>query len=237
MVLPLAIWTTGSPVPEAEKRRGSFFDMIRAGVGEGFTGTFLNVESMQSPQYPEPDEVAGIIVSGSPAHVATRDSWIQETEAALRKAHTAGTPILGICFGHQLLGSALGGQVFDNPRGREIGMVALSRTLPDPLFDSVRSEPVVVMTHLDSVIEKPAGSEVLATTTLDHHAALRFSDTTWGVQFHPEMDAEIIGYYLEARRGDIEAEGLDVDAILSERRHSNFGKELLSNFGRLCSRR
>jgi GMP synthase (glutamine-hydrolysing) len=237
MSLPLAIWTTGSPVPEAEKRRGSFFEMIQAGLGDGFPGELWNVDSMQCPQYPDPRTVAGIIVSGSPARLATGDRWMKNAEEALREAHAVGTPILGICFGHQLLGSALGGKVVENPRGREIGTVTLCRELSDPLFDSLGSEALVVMSHLDSVVERPEGAEVLATTALEKNAVLRFSETTWGVQFHPEMDAEIIGYYLEARRSDAEAEGLDVDQLLAERRDTRYGAELLRNFGRFCANR
>jgi GMP synthase (glutamine-hydrolysing) len=237
MSLPLVIWTTGSPVPSAEKRRGTFYDMIVAGVGDGFSGEVLNLNSMDLPKYPDPQKVAGIIVTGSPARLATRDEWMRKTEQALREAHAVGTPILGICFGHQLLGRALGGQVLDNPRGREIGTVRLERLGTDPLFDQVTSEPLVVMTHLDSVVRPPAEAEVLGTTELDQHAILRFSRTTWGVQFHPEMDAEVVGDYLEERRSDIESEGLDVDKILSERRESPFGRELLQAFGHFCTAR
>lgn len=211
--------------------------MIRAGVGDGFLGEVLDFNSMHLPKYPDPREMAGIIVTGSPARLATRDEWMQKTEQALREAHAVGTPILGICFGHQLLGSALGGQVLDNPRGREIGTVRLERRGTDPLFDQLKSEPVVVMTHLDSVVRAPDEAEVLGSTALDRHAILRFSKTTWGVQFHPEMDAEIVGDYLSARRADIESEGLDVDQILFDRRDSPFGSELLNAFGRFCTAR
>jgi GMP synthase (glutamine-hydrolysing) len=104
----------------------------------------------------------------------------------------------------------------------------------DYLLDIPEYEPTIVMTHLDSVVKLPPGAEVLCQTELDPHAGLRFSSTTWGVQFHPEMDEEIVGYYLTERRADIESEGLDVEAILAARRRSAFGAQILRRFADFC---
>ena len=234
MTLPLAIWTTGEPVPMAARAQGSFFDMIQRGLRRGFLGEILDINSQLVDAYPSPDEVAGIVVSGSPARLGDAEPWMLRTEEALRQAHAAGTPILGICFGHQLLGEALGGRVAPNPRGREIGTPTLNFRAPDVFLDGVPEEPCVVMTHLDSVVVLPSGATVLRSTPLEPNAAIRFSETTWGVQFHPEMNAETVGYYLEARRLDIAAEGHDVDALLAARRTSSFGTRLLERFARYC---
>src|SRR5690606_34008344 len=108
--------------------------------------------------------------------------------------------------------------------------IPLEFRAPDIFLDGISEEPIVVMTHLDSVVELPQGATVLRSTQQDPHAAIRFSETTWGVQFHPEMNAETVGYYLEERRDDISSEGLDVDAILSGRRASPYGTRLLERF-------
>lgn len=157
------------------------------------------------------------------------------TMRALALAVAKDVPILGICFGHQLLGEALGGKVTANPNGREIGTVDLTKRNDDPLFDGIEAEPHVVMTHLDSVVETPKSAVVLASTALDPHAALRFADRVWSVQYHPEMDPEILGYYIADRREALLAEGLDADAILAARRSSSFGRQVLSRFGRFCA--
>lgn len=234
MVHPLAIWTTGSPVPEAEEARGDFFRMITEGVGE-YPGGFLNVRSVEEPTYPDPRTVSGIIVSGSPARLHHQESWMLATKRALLEAVAAEVPILGICFGHQLLGEAFGGKVTPNPRGREIGTVDLTRKNPDPLFDGIDAEPHVVMTHLDSVVEMPAGAVVVASTALDPHAAVRFAEKVWSVQYHPEMDAEIVGHYIDGRKAAIRAEGLDVDSIFATRRDSPYGRQILERFARFCA--
>lgn len=249
MSKPLAIWTTGAPVPAAERARGSFFEMIATGVRLGFEGNLVAVAcspqgmSRKVPSQALGDldaarlcDVAGIVVSGSPARLGTREPWMDACLSALRTAHARRVPILGICFGHQLLGEALGGAVGPNPQGREIGTVPLQRAEEDPLLDGIQAPPNVVMTHLDSVLRAPSDATVVATTQMEPHAALRFSETTWGVQFHPEMDAEVIGHYVEARRDAIEQEGLLPDEILSGRMDSRYGTQLLQRFGQLCQR-
>lgn len=208
--------------------------MITEATGVDYPGGFENVLCQSAMSYQDPRSYSGIIVSGSAARVGDQEDWMLRTMEALRIAHEQGVPTLGICFGHQLLGEALGGKVAPNPKGREIGTVPLKLRARDYLLDIPGHEPTIVMTHLDSVVELPPGAEVLCQTDLDPHAALRFSPTTWGVQFHPEMDEEIIGYYLTERRADIESEGLRVDDILAARRRSAYGGQILRRFADFC---
>ena len=241
MKLPLSIWITGKPVRSAEKVRGNFFSMIKAGVAPGFPGPLVELDVQDAgARLPLPTEVSGVVISGSPARILDADDWMLRVEASLKELNAARVPILGICFGHQLLGRALGGTVGVNPKGREIGCMPLERLASDPLIDAAQSTftdaPSVVMTHLDSVLEVPPGTQVLAQTNLEKNAALRFSENCWGVQFHPEMDSEIIGYYLKEREKQIVEEGLDVDKIRQRRRESAFGKALLAEFGRICAK-
>lgn len=239
MVAPLEIWTTGAPVPGAQRARGTFFDMIARHTRSSFSGEHLNtdvttVTSKQSFAKLLQREKCGVIVTGSPAHVRQNEDWMKWTMDALLELSEQGTPILGICFGHQLLGKAWGGVVDYNPRGREIGTYPLTFHAADPLLESSREEPVVVMTHLDSVVSTPGAAQVIAATALERHAALRFSPTTWGVQFHPEMDTEIVAHYLEERLEVIRAEGIDPDAVRGGFRDSGYGRDLLRNFARFC---
>src|SRR5215468_9007901 len=71
---------------------------------------------------------SGIIVSGSPLSVTEKAPWMLELGEDLLRVGAAGTPVLGVCFGHQLLGRAAGGDVVQNPRGREIGTVQVQLT-------------------------------------------------------------------------------------------------------------
>jgi GMP synthase (glutamine-hydrolysing) len=217
--------------------------MIQKAVGPAWDGPWQLVdctsEGSESGSLPQPSEVAGIIVTGSAAHVAEQAPWMLRVQAGLRQAVTENVPTLGICFGHQLLGLALGGHSGTNPRGREIGTVELRLTAPDPLLGDGHDEATgydVIMTHLDSVLSLPPGARALAETEGERYAAIRFGECCWGVQFHPEMDAEIIGYYVAARREALVREGRDPDAIVRRLRDSANGARVLERFAGEVSR-
>jgi GMP synthase (glutamine-hydrolysing) len=210
-MLPLAILIAGEPVPTALAARGSFAEMIRVAVGSAWAGPWAELDGRAA--LPDPAGFAGLIVTGSAANVPTREPWIVGLERYLAGAVAAGTPIFGICFGHQLLGQALGGLVAKNPKGREIGTVAVELLAPDPLLAGLEGSFQANMTHIDSVVTLPPGARVLARTALDENALVRFGERVWGVQFHPEIDREIIGHYVAARRAALLEEGLDAATI------------------------
>jgi GMP synthase (glutamine-hydrolysing) len=232
MARPLAVLTTGLPVPLARARGGLFFDMIREALGGTFPGSLVDYDATTDAPLPTPNEVLGIIVTGSPARVGTRDPWMLRIEQRLREFTAAGTPVFGICFGHQLLGNALGGKAEPNPNGREIGTPTLELLKHDELLDGLEGEPAVIMTHLDSVTVLPPGAVTLARTALEPNAAIRFAPKVWGVQFHPEMNAAIVGDYIEDRREALVAEGLNPDHLLAHRLQSSFGRSMLQKFVR-----
>jgi GMP synthase (glutamine-hydrolysing) len=161
---------------------------------------------------PELTGALAVIVTGSPCSVTERLPWIEQASLMLAGAVRAQIPVLGICFGHQLLGHALGGRVALNPRGRELGSVSFTNRLNDPVL----GEPatwLVNSSHLDSVVELPDGADVLGSTALEPHAAVRFGARAWGVQFHPEFDAAVVRQYIEARRAALLDEGINVSDL------------------------
>ena len=183
-------------------------------------------------QQPLPDfsRFAAVLITGSASSVTERAPWMLETERWLVEAADAGTPLFGICFGHQLLGQALGGRVDRNPRGREIGTVALEQLAADPLLDETPPPFSVNMTHVDSVVALPDGARVIARTERDPHAALRFRRSVWGVQFHPEIDRRVMADYVEGRSELIASEGLDLAAIRAGVSEAEAGRDVLRRF-------
>jgi GMP synthase (glutamine-hydrolysing) len=225
---PLAILIAGEPVPAALAARGTFARMIREAVGEAWQGPWAEVDARAA--LPSWEAFSGMLISGSASNVPDREAWVLEVERYLAEAVAAGLPIFGICFGHQLLGQALGGLVTRNPRGREIGTVSLEVFGDDPLFAASTSPLAVNMTHVDSVVRLPPGARVLARTALDENAAVYFGQRAWGVQFHPEMDAEILRHYLAARGGAMHGEGLDPRAAEYDARDTPDSRALLQRF-------
>jgi len=131
------------------------------------------------------DDADGVVLSGSTAGVyeADRRAWIGRQEALVRNLVDREIPTLGVCFGHQIANSALGGAV--EPVETTEGLVDADFD-DDPLFDGV--SPPVVSLHGDQVTEPGAGMAV--TASADHapvFATCHRSAPLWTVQFHPEL--------------------------------------------------
>jgi GMP synthase (glutamine-hydrolysing) len=185
---------------------------------------------------PDPTSVAGIVVTGSSAMVTDREPWSERTAEWLATAVRLEAPVLGICYGHQLLAHALGGTVEDNPRGRQIGTIDVTlvpEAGEDPLFSGFESVLHVPVSHRQVVTRLPAGARRLASTPHDPNHAFSFGPRAWGVQFHPEFDAEIVRGYIDARREALRAEKLDADALLAAATDSDHGTLLLRRFASL----
>jgi GMP synthase (glutamine-hydrolysing) len=227
---PLCILVTGDPVPKARARVGSFANLVRAGLAGAWDHGFVEVDARDTERLPPAGSFAGLIVTGSASSVTERAPWILRTEEYLAEAVRLEHPVLGICFGHQLLGQALGGLVERNPRGREIGTVALRIVEDDAILDR-RIEPALAhATHVDSVTRLPPGARLLATTALDPHAALRFGERAWGVQFHPEFDESVMRDYVETRADLLGQEGQDPASVLGAIRAAEAGRLVLRRF-------
>jgi GMP synthase (glutamine-hydrolysing) len=230
---PLGILVTGQPVPNVRNARGSFDRMIRETLGGAWDGPVVVLDA-EKGERPRAEELAALVVTGSPASVTTRDPWILDTEDALRAFVSAGAPTLGICFGHQLLAQALGGSVVKNPNGREIGTVELELLEDDALFHGAPRRFHVNTSHVDCAASLPEGARVLGRTLLDPNGAVRFGERAWGVQFHPEFDGEIVRGYIDARRDIIANEGIDPASLRAE--DAPESAELLRTFAKLATR-
>lgn len=231
-IRPLLVLRAGDTVPAIAARHGDFPDWIRRGVGDAWGGPWSEHDVRTEAPLPDARGLGGVIVTGSSSSVTERAAWMLRAEAWLREAVAAETPVLGICFGHQLLGQALGGEVRQNPRGREIGTVELVVHRDDPLFEGLPSRFAVNATHVDTVAALPPSARVLATTSLEPHAVLDLAPRVRGVQFHPEIFGDVMRGYVAARRDRIEREGLDADAIHERATDTPMGSAVLANFVR-----
>jgi GMP synthase (glutamine-hydrolysing) len=230
----LAILVTGEPVEPARKAGGSFVDLIQRAVGDAWSGPWLAVDMRSGDALPPPASLAGVIVTGSAAFLKEDAGWMQTGMQYLRLLVEGDTPVFGICFGHQMLGQALGGRVGRNPHGREVGTVRLSVLEDSPLLPLGQGALAVHAVHLDSVIELPPGAQLLARTELEPHALVRFTEFAWGVQFHPEMDGEVMRCYIREQRSALRSEGLDPDQLLKQVSETPASRALLQRFVQCC---
>lgn len=145
--------------------------------------------------------LAGIIISGSKHNLSDGiTNWMAELSSVIRWYH-GHCPILGVCFGHQIIAHAFGGRVERHPTLKEIGSVEIQLTnsaKEDVLFKDLRKVARVQMTHGDLVTSLPPGAILLAYNDYAPVQAFRLGET-WGIQFHPELTPQIFEKLLSGR--------------------------------------
>ncbi|MDY4283025.1 glutamine amidotransferase [Xanthomonas sp. LF06-19] len=228
---PFLILETGEPVATM-RRYGRFPHWIRVAAGLAERETVVtNVVAGEA--LPARGDFAGVIVTGSAAFVTDRAEWSERSAAWLREAAEDGTPMLGICYGHQLLAHALGGEVAYNPAGRESGTVDIELHPPaaeDPLFAGLPPRFPAHATHLQTVLRAPSGATVLAHSAQDQCHAFRWGEATWGVQFHPEFATHHMRGYVQARADCLRSAGRCARTIAREVSAAPLARKLLRRF-------
>lgn len=147
----------------------------------------------------------GVIITGSP-----RDAWADDPINDLmcdvvRSCIDSTTPFLGVCYGHQILGRTLGAKVGRHPEGLQLGPVEMTLSdegRKDVLFDGTGDSFEALSGHADYVAEVPKGTELLASGGVTQVQGLRLGAQIYGVQFHPEMNADILQFLWQARITD-----------------------------------
>jgi GMP synthase (glutamine-hydrolysing) len=230
---PFLIVETGQPVASM-RRHGGFPHWIRTAAGLPRDAALaLDVEA--GAALPSRDGLAGVIVTGSGAMVTERRDWSERSAQWLRDAAHAGLPLFGICYGHQLLAHALGGEVGDNPNGREMGTVGIELSPDagdDPLFGGLPPRFSAQATHLQSVLRTPPGATVLASSVHDACHAFRWGDAAWGVQFHPEFGTTHMRGYVHARADALAREGRCPRSVSREVAAAPHARRILRRFVR-----
>lgn len=147
------------------------------------------------------------LVTGSKFGVYDPEPWIAPLAAFLREAHGAGVPIIGVCFGHQILADALGGDVRKSEKGWGLGAHAYEETEAGAAAGLGLGETFALhAVHQDQVITPPQGATVLARSAFCPNAALAFGDparpSAISIQPHPEFEAPYERALVALRRGD-----------------------------------
>ena len=211
MTKPILILKMGETLPHLYHRRGDFEDWIMAPL-TNVRIRFRVVAPYKEKLPSEPTDFAGVIITGSHAMVTDREDWSERTAAWIPRVIESHVPLLGICYGHQLLAQALGGVVGSSPINIELGTVDVNlngKAAKDTLLK--KSPPVFKAhaSHSQSVIQLPPDAVLLASNKNEPHHAYSIGQHAWGLQFHPEFDADIMKTYIHEFAGLMETHGQD----------------------------
>ncbi len=192
---------TGTTEPAVVARHGDYDDWFRA-VLEPAGALLSVVEVHRGLPLPDPLAWDGLLLTGSPCSVRDEAPWMAPLAGAALAAAAAGLPVLGVCFGHQLLGEALGGRVERNPAGPEYGTVTVELTeagARDPLFAGLPRRLAVQATHRDALVRPPRHALRLAGNANTPWQAFAAGPHIRCVQFHPELTEAAMADLLEVR--------------------------------------
>jgi GMP synthase (glutamine-hydrolysing) len=229
----LYIIKIGTTFPATGAKFGDFDQWTANALGSIDIGIGV-VDAEHGAALPDLDACAGVAITGSHAMVTDNAPWSVGLEKWIVSLLNAQIPVFGICYGHQLLARAAGGQVDFHPRGKEIGTVAvnlLPECADDPLFQALPDAFLAHVTHSQSVLNLPEQAIRLAANAYEPNHAFRLGKCAWGVQFHPEYHADIMRSYIEEQTHELRSAGLDVQHLLRTVSETPVAAEILKRFG------
>lgn len=203
----LGILETGRPPPGLIARHGDYPSMFEALLAPADPEMRFRRFAVLDDKWPASiHDCDGWLVTGSRSGVYDAKPWIAPLRSFLRRAFDDGVPIVGICFGHQILAEALGGRVRKSTRGWGLGihdyrLVARKGILSDGAA-AAGTGIAIPASHQDQIVELPAGAEIIAASDFCPFAALAYEEKAISIQGHPEFTPDFARDLIIARRGD-----------------------------------
>ena len=204
--MKIAILETGVPPDPLADEFGSYPDMFARLLGPGYATEIFDV---QKGDLPDPAAHDAYLITGSPAGVYDPLPWIAPLMDFIRSASRS--KMIGVCFGHQAMAQALGGEVIKSPKGWGTGLQRYEVVHPQP-WTNGEQQVAVPASHQDQVVVQPPNTTVVAASDFTPFAALGWADRpAISFQFHPEFSPGYAKALIEKRYDRVN----DPDAALA----------------------
>ena len=221
----ISIITNGPGISEVKTLYGQASDWIQKVLSQ-YDDVSIKVVKGYEMEHLDANEDSAWIITGSAHSVYDNLPWIDYLKEKLHEVKKTNKPVLGICFGHQLIADTFGGEVILNKKGWELGScrVDLLESSRDcPLFSGLPINLNVYQSHQDVVLKIPEESVLLAENEMGIQSFI-YDESFYGVQFHPEFTKTVMEKYLSIRfkKGII--------SRIPEVQECKYGSVVLSNF-------
>lgn len=182
--------------------------------------TFEAVALVDGASLPDPAACDAVLITGSPAGVYDSTPWMNPLRDFIRGAAQAKTPMIGVCFGHQVIADALGGDVRKSEKGWGVGRHTYEIIGRRPWMTDAGASFSLSVSHQDQVITPPAGAVTLARSAHTDHALIEYETAPiLTLQGHPEFSDAFVSALYSARRGKSLTDA-QVDAALESLAHA-----------------
>ena len=219
----VTIIETGRAPGQLSEAYPRYPDMFAALLGEADAGlSFDVVKLVDGEALPDPAACEAVVITGSPSGVYDQTPWMDPLRDFVRGVFRAKTPMVGVCFGHQIIADAMGGDVRKSDKGWGVGRHTYDLLEHRPWMAGAGASVSLAVSHQDQVITPPAGVVTLARSAHAEHAMLEYTDApVMSVQGHPEFGDQFVAALYAARRGRLSDAQVDGAIASLAERHDN----------------
>ena len=214
--MKIGILAAGTTPEELTAQYDTYAGMMMGLLDRSGSDFSYQVYDVRDGDFPQSiDECDGWGITGSKFSVYEDQPWMLELQGFIRALNDAEKPLIGICFGHQIIAQALGGKVEKYSGGWGLGMQDY-QIVQSPLTKTAHVAPAsfcLNAIHQDQVTVKPEQAEVFASSDFCRFAGLRYGNRILTVQAHPEFSQEFEQALLQSRKGSVLPEQLTDQAL------------------------
>jgi len=202
--MKIGILATGITPDELLGEYGSYADMFVQLFDQAQERFEYEVFDVREDQFPGgAEQCDGWIITGSKFNVYQNLPWMVRLKELILEIHAAGKPMVGICFGHQIVAEAFGGNVDKYPGGWGVGLHSYELRGACSFIKNAPASFSISAMHQDQVLTKPDNAEVFAASEFCQYAGLIYDDRIITFQAHPEFNLPYEDALVELRKGDV----------------------------------